>query len=126
MARQFRIGHTGITWGYTLDRVEPAIRDVAELGYCAYETFGFTIEEYEQKEPGKLAALLEQYGLPLGSVYCDTKFVDPAQADADIEKVMLWARQARALGARAIVLQAVGRLWPASLARSASGCRIWG
>ncbi len=106
--KQFTIGHTGITWGYTLDRVEPAIRDVAELGYQAFETFGFTIEGYEKERPGQFRALLERYGIPLGSCYCGTRFVDPAQAGEDIEQVLRWAGLARSLGARTIVLQAAG------------------
>lgn len=34
-----KIGHTGITWGIPGD-VERAYRDVAELGYLGFETFG--------------------------------------------------------------------------------------
>jgi inosose dehydratase len=112
VAREFVVGHTGITWGYTIDRVEQTIKDIAELGYHAYETFGFTIEEYEQKQPGQFAALLERYGIPMASCYCNTRFVEPAQARDDIEQVMRWAQLAKSFGAKAIVLQAAGQRTP--------------
>ena len=80
---QFRVGHTGITWGYDLASVEPAVRDVAELGYAAFETFGWIIEPYERDhQPGGFQSLLDKYGVGLGSVYCNTNFADPA-ASAD-------------------------------------------
>ena len=106
--RQFIIGHTGITWGYTLDCVEPAIRDVAELGYHAFETFGFTIEAYEREQPGAFRALLERYGIPFRSCYCNMSFVDPKDAAKDVEQVLRWAALAKSLGAQTIVLQAAG------------------
>lgn len=108
MAKQFRIGHTGITWGYRLDQVDAAVKDVAELGYHAYETFGPTLEEYEQKKPGGFGALLARYDIPLGSAYCSTRFIDPADAKEDIERVTRWAKLAKSLGATTIVLQAAG------------------
>ena len=45
---KFHIGHSGITWGYTMVEAEQAVKDVAELGYCAYETFGHILVQYEQ------------------------------------------------------------------------------
>jgi inosose dehydratase len=110
--RQFRIGHTGITWGYDLATVEGAVRDVAELGYAAFETFGWIIEPYEQQTPGGFQALLDRYSLPLGSVYCNTRFLDPAQAAGDVEQVLRWARLAQGLGAHTIVLQGAGQRPP--------------
>jgi inosose dehydratase len=108
MVKQFRVGHTGITWGYDVSTVEQAVRDVAELGYAAFETFGWIIEPYDEGHAGGFGALLERYGLPLGSVYCNTHFVDPAQAEEDVAQVLRWARRARELGAQTIVLQAAG------------------
>ena len=97
MTRQFRVGHTGITWGYNLSTVEEAVKDVAELGYAAFETFGWIIEPYEQEKPGGFGALLDKYGIPLGSVYSNTSFVDPAQAEEDVDQVMRWAKLAKKL-----------------------------
>ena len=112
MARQFRVGHTGITWGYDIDGVEGAVKDVAELGYAAFETFGWIIEPYEAEKPGGFQGLLDKYGISLGSVYCNTKFVEPADATADIEQVIAWAKLSQKLGAHAIVLQGAGQRPP--------------
>ena len=103
---KFHIGHSGITWGYTMVEAEQAVKDVAELGYCAYETFGHILVQYEQEKQGGFGAVLEQYGIPLAAAYCPTSFYDPTQAQEDIEKVTQWAEMARSLGATAIVLQA--------------------
>lgn len=111
---QFRVGHTGITWGYDLASVEPAVRDVAELGYAAFETFGWIIEPYERDhQPGGFQALLDKYGLGLGSVYCNTNFTDPAASADDVAQVLRWARLAKQLGAQTIVLQGAGQRPPA-------------
>ncbi|MBN1402097.1 MAG: sugar phosphate isomerase/epimerase [Anaerolineae bacterium] len=112
MTKAFRVGHTGITWGYDLSTVEQAVKEVAELGYAAFETFGWIIEPYEQQTPGGFQGLLDKYGLPLGSAYCNTYFVDPSQSTDDIEQVLRWARLAKRLGAQTIVLQAAGQRPP--------------
>ena len=83
---KFRIGHSGITWGYDVQATEEALRDVAELGYCAYETFGAVIEQYDRDNPGGFGALLERYEIPLSAIYCGTSFTEPTQAKDNIEK----------------------------------------
>lgn len=113
MTKQFRIGHTGITWGYDISTVEQAVKDVAELGYAAFETFGWIIEPYEQERPGGFQALLDKYGIPLGSTYCNMRFLDPADAASDVEQVLLWARLTKKLGGQTIVLQGAGQRPPA-------------
>ena len=55
---KFRIGHTGITWGYQAAQMEEALRDTAELGYRAFETFGSVLEQFERDSPGGFGALL--------------------------------------------------------------------
>jgi inosose dehydratase len=107
----FHIGHTGITWGYGAEPTEEAIRDVAELGYCAYETFGSVIEQYEQASAGSFGALLQRYGIPLSAAYCGTRFYDPADAGPDVDNVTRWAQLASKLGASTIVL-ATGKRQP--------------
>jgi inosose dehydratase len=102
---KYRIGHSGITWGFTLADAEPAVRDVAELGYRAFETFGHVLEQYPGGPDG-FRALLDRYGIPLAAAYCPTRFVDPSDADEDVEQVTKWARVAQSLGASTIVLQA--------------------
>ena len=106
MTRQFRVGHTGITWGYDVSIVEQGVQDVAELGYAAFETFGHTVEEYDSQSPGRFADLLKRHDVPLGSLYCGTRFVDPSDATSDVENIMRWARIGQGLGAHCIVLAA--------------------
>ncbi len=103
---KFRIGHSGITWGYDAEIAPTAVKDVAELGYMAYETFGSVLEYYAEKQVGGFGAILDQYGIPLSAAYCPTSFYDPSEAKGDIENVTRWAELARDLGAYAIVLQA--------------------
>ncbi|MBM3190296.1 MAG: hypothetical protein FJZ90_16445, partial [Chloroflexi bacterium] len=105
MTRQFRIGHTGITWGYDVNSVEQAVKDVAELGYAAFETFGWVIEPYENEKPGGFQGLLDKHGIPFGAAYCNMRFVDPADAPPEIEQVLRWARLTKKLGGQTIVLQ---------------------
>jgi inosose dehydratase len=104
--KQYRIGHTGITWGFEAEQIEAAVRDTAALGYQGFETFGDTIEAYNQQHPAGFGALLEQYNLPLASVYCPAWAVQPEQARESVDQVVAWASTARDLGASAVVVQA--------------------
>ena len=50
--RKFKIGSTFILWGYGADSLEPALKDMATLGYHSFETFGNVIEDWETKRGG--------------------------------------------------------------------------
>lgn len=102
---KFRIGHTGITWGFDSAGAKQAIKDTAELGYLSYETFGSVVDEYRQAEPGGLGAVLRSHNLVLSAVYCPTVFYDPADAKPRVEQVLYWAKLGRDLGASAVVLE---------------------
>jgi inosose dehydratase len=73
--RKLKIGHTGITWGYTPQDAATAIPEVASLGYYGYETFGEYFEAWEPK--GGLKKLLDENRLPLISAYCNVNLTDP-------------------------------------------------
>ena len=75
--RYRRIGHTGITWGYSADVAPNAIRDVGELGYRGFESFGSVLETWDAR--GGLQAQLEAQQLPLISAYCPLNLTDPAK-----------------------------------------------
>jgi inosose dehydratase len=109
MVKQFRIGHTGITWAN--DAVEQAIADVASLGYQGFETFGATLEAWSQKPCG-LGPVLAKYHMPLVSAYCWASLIDPAQKEKDLDQVMRWAGMLKALGGSVVVLGASGRAKP--------------
>lgn len=102
-----KIGHTGITWGIPGD-VETAYRDTAELGYLSFETFAFTIIEWNGK-PGGYRALVERYGIPTSAAYCYKEWVDPAKAGQDLDEARREADAAREIGASALVLQGGSR-----------------
>ena len=38
--RRLVAGHTGITWGFSPDDAQAAVRDVGSLGYHGFESFG--------------------------------------------------------------------------------------
>jgi inosose dehydratase len=86
--RYRRIGHTGITWGYSADDAPNAIRDVGELGYRGFESFGSVLEAWEAR--GGLQAQLEAQQLPLIGAYCPMNLTDPAKRAEEVRKVVRW------------------------------------
>jgi len=102
-----KIGHTGITWGIPGD-VEAAYRDTAELGYQGFETFAFTIIDWNSR-PGGYRALVERNGIPTSAAYVYKEWIDPAKADADQESARREADAAREAGATSLVLQGGSR-----------------
>ncbi len=69
----YQIAHSGITWGYDASTAEAAVRDVAQVGYNAYETIGGVIEAYEA-EGQSYVDLLAQYNIGLIGTYIGTGF----------------------------------------------------
>ena len=102
-----KIGHTGITWGIPGD-TETAYRDTAELGYLSFETFAFTIIEWNAK-PGGYRALVDRYGIPTSAAYVYKEWIDPSRAASDLEEAKREADAAREAGASALVLQGGSR-----------------
>ena len=86
--RYRRIGHTGITWGYSADVAPNAIRDVGELGYRGFESFGSVLETWDAR--GGLQAQLEAQQLPLISAYCPLNLTDPAKRSDEVRKIIRW------------------------------------
>jgi len=102
-----KIGHTGITWGIPGD-VETAYRETAELGYLSFETFAFTIIDWNGK-PGGYRALVERCGIPTSAAYCYKEWVDSARTGQDLDEARREADAAREVGASALVLQGGSR-----------------
>lgn len=86
--RYRRIGYTGITWGYSPDDAPNAIRDVGELGFRGFESFGSVLEAWESH--GGLHAQLEAQQLPLIGAYCPMNLTDPAQRADEVRKIVRW------------------------------------
>lgn len=96
---QFRIGHTGITWGNDIER---AITDVANLGYYGFETFGNVLEAWEER--GGLRKVLDSHNLPLISGYCSFNLVDPTKRRDELEKMKRWGGLIKKNGGHVTVL----------------------
>lgn len=97
-----RIGHTGITWGYSPDNAPQAIRDVAALGYHGFESFGSVLEAWAPR--GGLQRLLEEHALPLVGAYCPLVLTDQARLREETSKAVRWGELIRACGGRIAVI----------------------
>jgi inosose dehydratase len=98
--RNIKIGHTGITW--PMDQVDQAIQDVASLGYWGFETFGFTLEQWEAK--GGLGKVLEENNLPLISGYITFPLTDSAKRKESWDKLVNQVKLVKKYGGTVIVL----------------------
>ena len=96
--RSLQIGHTGITW----PSVDQAVKDVSELGFYGFETFGGALEEWEPK--GGLRILLEKNRLPLISAYCSFNLTDPSRQKESVEMAVRWGKILKNNGGRVVVL----------------------
>ena len=90
-AKQLRIGCTALVWNAgprTPENLESAVRDMSELGYKGFETFGEVIEEWDKK--GTLDDLIAQHRIPLVSAYSTLDVIDPAARKDEIATVVRW------------------------------------
>jgi len=108
---RYRIGHTTITWAPYFEP-EPAVADIADLGFEGVETFGVVLEEYERNRGG-FGRVLEEHGIRLASAYLFSSLIDPSVADDDVERNLYWAGLTKDLGGDVVVLGATDRVKPA-------------
>lgn len=106
--RKLKIGHTCITWG-TFPRgpeasatLEPAVKDIATLGYWSFETFPEVLEDWDAK--GALSKLIDQYHLPLKSGYIGTVLTDPSKRKESVDKAIRLAKVIKKYGGTFAVL----------------------
>ncbi|WP_153799311.1 sugar phosphate isomerase/epimerase family protein [Foetidibacter luteolus] len=99
--RNFSIGSTFILWGYGADNLEPALSDIAKLGYHSFETFGQVIEEWE-KNRGGFKQVVEKYKVPIVSAFCMTDVLDPSKRKDETEKLVRWAKLLKASGGKVV------------------------
>jgi inosose dehydratase len=106
--KQLRIGCTALVWN-TFPRspevLETAVRDMSELGYKGFETFGEVIEHWDEK--GTLERLIAQYKIPLISAYSTLNVIDPSVRKNEIDTIVRWGRILKKHGATFMVI-AVG------------------
>ena len=77
-AKQLRIGCTALVWNSlprSPENLEAAVRDMAELGYKGFETFGEVVEDWDKK--GTLEKLIGQHKIPLISAYSTLDVINP-------------------------------------------------
>ena len=90
-AKKSNIGATFILWGYGPDNLEPALKDMAALGFHSFETFGNVIEEWETKRGG-LKDLIAKYNVPIVSAFCSTDVLNPSKRKEEVEKLVKWCK----------------------------------
>jgi inosose dehydratase len=100
--RQLKIGHTGITWGFSPDDAEGAVRDVANLGYHAYESFGNVLEAWEDR--GGFEQLLAEVELPLHKAYTPVNLTNPEDREGTVTQAVAWGELIRKCGGSVAVL----------------------
>lgn len=95
------VGATFILWGYGPDNLEPALKDMAALGYHSFETFGNVIEEWETKRGG-FGQVVQKYGVPIVSAFCMTDVLDPSKRKTELDKLTRWAKLLKANGGKLV------------------------
>jgi inosose dehydratase len=100
--RRLKVGHTGITWGFSPADAEKAIADTASLGYHGYESFGNVLEAWEAK--GGLNALLTAAKLPLRSAYCPVNLTDATRLKDEVAKMVRWGELIKKCGGSVSVI----------------------
>lgn len=96
------IGHTGITWGYSADNAPDAIRDVGELGFHGFESFGSVLQAWDAR--GGLQLRLQAQRLSLIGAYCPLNLTDPAKRTDELKKAILWSTLISSYGGRVAVI----------------------
>jgi len=107
-AKQLRIGCTALVWNSvprSPENLEPAVRDMSELGYKGFETFGEVLEDWDKK--GTLEKLIAQHRIPLISAYSTLDVINPAARKDEIARIVRWAGILKKHGASFMVI-AVG------------------
>jgi inosose dehydratase len=108
-AKQLRIGCTALVWNTfprSPETLEAAVRDMSELGYKGFETFGEVIEDWDKK--GTLEKLIAQYKIPLISAYSTLDVIDPAARKEEIATIVRWGKILKKYGASFMVIAVRG------------------
>ena len=87
------------------ETLEAAVRDMSELGYKGFETFGEVVEDWDKK--GTLEKLIAQYKIPLISAYSTLNVIDPSVRKNEIATIVRWGKILKKHGANFMVI-AVG------------------
>jgi inosose dehydratase len=104
-ARKLKIGCTSLIWGAlprTPENFEPALRDMAAVGFHKAETFASIVEDWDKK--ATLRDLLGKYPVPLISAYSTVKLTDASTRKDDIAELVRRGNILKKYGGRFMVL----------------------
>jgi inosose dehydratase len=107
--KQLRIGCTALVWNASPRspaNLETAVRDMAELGYQKFETFGEVVEDWDKRDA--LGRLIDQYKIPLVSAYATLNVIDPAARQTEIATLVRWGKVLKKHGGSFMVVAAGG------------------
>jgi inosose dehydratase len=108
-AKKLGIGCTALVWNASPrapENLEAAVRDMSELGYRKFETFGEVVEDWDKK--GTLDKLIEQHRIPLVSAYATLNVIDASARQEEIARVVRWGKILRKHGGSFMVIAAGG------------------
>ena len=100
-AKKFNIGSTFILWGYGPNNLEPALQDIAKLGFHGFETFGNVIDEWENNRGG-FKQVVEKHGVPIVSAFCMTDVLDPSKRKDEMTKLVRWSKLLKQSGGKVV------------------------
>ena len=107
--KRLHIGCTSLIWNVFPRAPEPletAVRDMAELGYKGFETFGQVVEDWDKN--GTLDTLISRYKIPLISAYAPLNVIDPSVRKNETATILRWGTILKKYGANFIVIEAGG------------------
>lgn len=99
--KKFDIGATFILWGYGADNLEASLKDMSQLGYHSFETFGQVIEEWENNRGG-FNEVVEKHGVPIISAFCMTDVLEPSKRKDEVKKLVRWSKLLKESGGKVI------------------------
>ena len=101
-ARKIKIGYTCITWGAfprgaeAAATLEPALRDIAALGFHSFETFPEVLEDWDGRDA--LRPLMDRYDLPLSAGYLRINLSDPDARKDNLAQIIRSAKLVKKYG----------------------------
>jgi inosose dehydratase len=104
-ARKLKIGCTTLIWGglpRTSENLEPALKDMATIGFHGFETFASILEDWDKK--GMLDGLIKKNGVPLTSAYSTVQVTDPAARKENVAMLIRQTNIIKKYGGRFFVL----------------------
>src|SRR5262249_49712894 len=100
-----QIGYTALTWNAgprTPEQLEPALKDMSELGFYCFETFAEVLETLDAQ--GTLTGLIEKYKMPLRSGYFTVNVIEREKRKETLDKAVQLAKVIKKNGGTFMVI----------------------